>query len=434
MNPGKIFGTGKFQIDSSLRENFTRPIELQFTPRLAFAFKDRSFIGNLEQCNGCGGCRREAPTMCPTFLAIGEEVMSTRGRANVIRKILQWRENGNDPLESEELDAALSNCLSCKGCTPECPSNVNLALLKAELLYAAIRKHGLGLPERILSRPDLLGQIGCAFPRMANAALEFAPLRTLMEKTIGLSAKRSLPKYASKRFDRWFAKRAVAGVGAPGAAISNRGYKDVILWDDTFVRYNEPHIAIAAVKVLEALGVHVLLAHGRKCCGRPAFSQGNLDTAAAFGEHNIKLLSSLQNASPLLTAGSYEPEAARTSNTPILFLEPSCYSMFAEDYRELKIPDAESVAERSFLFEKFVNDILEREPERARFRECEEAVAIHAHCHAKSILDPAFMARLVEKLPGREATVLETGCCGMAGAFGMMEAERELSLHVGAPV
>ncbi len=135
MNPGKIFGTGNFRIDSSLR--------------------------NLEQCNGCGGCRKDAPTMCPTFLATGEEVMSTRGRANVIRKILQWRKNGNDPLESEELDAALSNCLSCKGCTPECPSNVNLALLKAELLYAAIRKHGLGLQERILSRPDLLGEIGC---------------------------------------------------------------------------------------------------------------------------------------------------------------------------------------------------------------------------------------------------------------------------------
>src|SRR5947207_3001843 len=428
MNPGKIFGTGKFQIDSSLRENFTRPIELQFTPRLAFAFKDRSFIGNLEQCNGCGGCRKEVPTMCPTFLATGEEVMSTRGRANVIRKILQWRENGNDPLESEELDAALSNCLSCKGCTPECPSNVNLALLKAELLYAAIRKHGLGLRERILSRPDLLGEIGCPFPRMANAALRFKPLRALMEKTIGLSAKRSLPTAACKRFDRCFQKHAlaavynrrnatVAGVDDPGAAIIDRGYKEVILWDDTFVRYNEPHIGIAAVKVLEALGVHVLLAHRRKCCGRPAFSQGNLDTAAKFAEHNINLLSSLQNASP-----------TRTSNPPILFLEPSCYSMFAEDYRELKIPGAESVAQRSFLFEKFVNDVLERDATKRRFQERDESVAIHAHCHAKSILDPAFMARLVEKLPGRKAKVLETGCCGMAGAFGMMEAKRELSL------
>jgi len=378
--------------------------------------------------------------MCPTFLATGEEVMSTRGRANVIRKILQWRENGNDPLESEELDAALSNCLSCKGCTPECPSNVNLALLKAELLYAAIRKHGLGLRERILSRPDLLGEIGCAFPRMANAALRFAPLRTLMEKTIGLSAKRSLPKYTSERFDRWFNSRSSRAKSRDPVEVTLKvphrdpstslrsarddGQVSVILWDDTFVRYNEPHIGIAAVKVLEALGLRVSLALGRKCCGRPAFSQGNLDTAAKFGERNINLLSSLQNASP-----------ARTSTTPIIFLEPSCYSMFAEDYRELKIPGAESVAERSFLFEKFVDDILEREPAKAlRFQKRDESVAIHAHCHAKSIVDPAFMARLAEKLPGRKAKLLETGCCGMAGAFGMMEAKRELSLQVAAPM
>jgi Fe-S oxidoreductase len=423
MNPGKIFGTGGFRIDSSLRENFMRPIELQFTPRLAFAFKDRSFIGNLEQCNGCGGCRKDAPTMCPTFLATGEEVMSTRGRANVIRKILQWRENGTDPLESEELDAALSNCLSCKGCTPECPSNVNLALLKAELLYAAIRKHGLGLRERVLSRPDLLGQIGCAFPQMANAALKFAPLRIFLEKTIGVSAKRSLPQYASERFDRWFSKRIAAGVGDPGAAANDRGYKDVILWDDTFVRYNEPHIGIAAVKVLQALGIHVSLARGRKCCGRPAFSQGNLDIAERFGQHNINLVSSIRNAGP-----------TRTCDTPILFLEPSCYSMFTEDYRELKLPGAEPIAKRSFLFEKFVDDVLEREGMKLPFQERDESVAIHAHCHAKSILDPAFMARLVEKLPGRKAKVLETGCCGMAGAFGMMEAKRELSLQVAAPM
>src|SRR5262249_42449732 len=163
--------------------NFARPIELPFTPRLAFAFKDRSFVGNLEQCNGCGGCRKDEPTMCPTFLATGEEVMSTRGRANVIRKILQWRGDKHNPLESEELDAALSNCLSCKGCTPECPSNVNLALLKAELLYAAIRKRGLSLRERILSRPDLLGEIGCAVPCLANAAFGSELVRGLIEKT-----------------------------------------------------------------------------------------------------------------------------------------------------------------------------------------------------------------------------------------------------------
>src|SRR6266403_4053835 len=207
-NPGKIFQVGRHKIDNHLRENFTRALELPFQPVLAFAFKDRSFIGNLEQCNGCGGCRKDAPTMCPTFLATGEEVMSTRGRANIIRAALQLRVNGHDPLKSAELDAALSNCLSCKGCTPECPSNVNLALLKAEMLYARWRRDGLPLRERFFSNVDLLGQIGSTAPWLANAILDFAPVRGLMEKTIGLSAKRSLPKYASDRFDRWFNARS----------------------------------------------------------------------------------------------------------------------------------------------------------------------------------------------------------------------------------
>src|SRR5438105_2184974 len=283
-NPGKIFADGQHKIDNHLRENFVRPLELPFQPRLAFAFKDRSFIGNLEQCNGCGGCRKDAPTMCPTFLATGDEVMSTRGRANIIRAALELRVNGHDPLKSEELDAALTNCLSCKGCTPECPSNVNLALLKAEMLYSRWCRNGLPLRERLLSNVDLLGKIGCAMPKLANRVLGSRVARVVMEKTIGLSARRSLPHYANQRFDKWFGEHAVAGVGDPGrvSAINDRGHNSahrvplqkrghVILWDDTFVRYHEPHIGVAAVKVLEALGFEVVLVKNRRCCGRPAF-------------------------------------------------------------------------------------------------------------------------------------------------------------------
>src|SRR5213596_95628 len=234
-NPGKIFADGRHKIDNHLRENFTRPLELPFEPVLAFAFKDGSFIGNLEQCNGCGGCLKQTGIMCPTFMATGEEVMSTRGRANIIRAALELRVNGHDPLKSEELHAALSNCLSCKGCTPECPSNVNLALLKAELMYARWRRDGLPLRERIFSNVDLLGRIGCALPQLANAIVDLKPLRAVMEKTLGLSAKRSLPHYTSERFDRWFARHCrtsvadatVARVGDPGraSAINDRGYR-----------------------------------------------------------------------------------------------------------------------------------------------------------------------------------------------------------------
>src|SRR5213596_220164 len=228
-NPGKIFEDGRHRIDNHLRENFTRPLELPFQPVLAFAFKDRSFIGNLEQCNGCGGCLKHSGIMCPTFMATGEEVMSTRGRANIIRAALELRVNGHDPLKSAELDAALSNCLSCKGCTPECPSNVNLALLKAEMMYARYQRDGLPLRERVFSNVDLLGRIGCAIPAVANRALDFKPLRALMETALGISARRSLPHYASERFDRWFAKHAAAGGADPGheSALTDRGYNGV---------------------------------------------------------------------------------------------------------------------------------------------------------------------------------------------------------------
>jgi FAD/FMN-containing dehydrogenase/Fe-S oxidoreductase len=414
-NPGKIFADGRHRIDNHLRENFTRPLELPFEPVLGFAFKDHSFVGNLEQCNGCGGCLKRTGIMCPTFMATHEEVMSTRGRANIVRAALELRVNGHDPLHSAELDAALSNCLSCKGCTPECPSNVNLALLKAELMHARYQRDGLPLRERLLSNVDLLGKIGCVMPSVTNRILNYRPVRVAMEKAIGISARRSLPYYAEQRFDKWFVKH-VPGSARRADRTPQRGFPTrgaVILWDDTFVRYHEPHIGIAAVTLLEALGFEVSLAKNRRCCGRPAFSQGNLDAAAKVGKHNVDLLSSLQY-----------------SSTPILFLEPSCWSMFVEDYCELKIESAEKIANRCFLFEKFVDDLLEQEPSALQFKRSETKIAIHPHCHAKSIMSPAFMRRLAERLPGRKAIALDTACCGMAGAFGALAEKYDLSVQV----
>ena len=418
---------------------------------LAFAFKDRSFVGNLEQCNGCGGCLKQTGIMCPTFIATHDEVMSTRGRANIIRAALELRADGHDPLKSDELDAALSNCLSCKGCTPECPSNVNLALLKAEMLHARWRRDGLPLRERIFSNVDLLGKLGCLTPSLTNRLLDSKAVRIAMEKTLGISAQRSLPHYANQRFDKWFARHCRASVsgasmvagglrppdGAQRAPLQKRGR--VILWDDTFVRYHEPHIGIAAVKVLGALGFEVTLVKNRRCCGRPAFSQGNLDAAAKLAKHNVSQLRkgawlprsfTLSTLNSVKERGSHAALRSQLSTAPILFLEPSCWSMFAEDYRELKIENADNIASRCFLFEKFVDDLLEQQPGAIRFNTRAANVAIHPHCHAKSILDPEFMASLAERLPGRKATVLDTACCGMAGAFGALAEKYDLSVQV----
>ncbi len=403
-NPGKIVPDGRYEIDSDLRLGPGRELELPFTPELGFVAKDGSFTRNLEQCNGCGGCRKETPSMCPTFIATGEEIMSTRGRANAIRAALELRGLGNaDSLRCAEMEAALSNCLSCKACMTECPSNVNMALLKAELLHARIRRDGLSLRERLFSSVDLLGRLGCFLPRLANLVLSSLFVRGLLAKTFGIAWQRPLPPYAGQRFDRWFAAH-------PQQPEAPRGR--VLLWDDTFVRYHEPHIGIAAVKVLEAAGFAVALPKGRKCCGRPAFSQGNLDEAKRLGQHNLALLNRDSN------------------NEPILFLEPSCFSMFTEDYRELKLEGAEQVANRCFLFEQFIEALLNSEPEALRFEPKAANVVIHAHCHTRALMNPGFMQRLAARLPERQVTLLDTGCCGMAGAFGMLETKYELSLKV----
>ena len=407
-NPGKIIHDGRYRIDEHLRQGPAHRIELPFVPVLQFAAKDRSFVGNLEQCNGCGGCRKDLPTMCPTFVATSDEIMSTRGRANTIRAVLENRgRRYQDPLNSTELEAALSNCLSCKACTTECPSNVNLSLLKAELLHARIKTNGLTLRERALSKVDFLGRMGCVMPRIANRALDSMIVRSLLKRFLGLAWQRPLPHYARFRFDKWFWKRQRTSVPTRGR---------VILWDDTFVRYNEPQIGVAAVRILEAAGFSVELAANRKCCGRPAFSQGNLDEVSLLGGHNLSLLRN------------------DADNAPILFLEPSCYSMFVEDYRELNLPDVEEVARRCYLFEDFIERLLAAEPDAIQFTSRNANVVIHAHCHAKALLNTSFMTRLVSRLPGRRVTMLETGCCGMAGAFGAISSKYELSLKVAEPL
>jgi FAD/FMN-containing dehydrogenase/Fe-S oxidoreductase len=407
-NPGKVVPDGRFKIDANLRLGVGHELKLPFTPVLAFAAKDGSFTRNLEQCNGCGGCRKETPTMCPTFIATGEEIMSTRGRANAIRAALDLRGiANNDPLSCAELDAALSNCLSCRACTTECPSNVNMPLLKAELSNARIRRDGLTWRERLLSSVDMLGRLGCVMPRLANAVLGSLFVRSLIYKTLGLAWQRPLPRYARQRFDRWFARRGRSQFATRGR---------VVLWDDTFVRYHEPHIGVAAVKVLEAAGFEVVLPVGRKCCGRPAFSQGNLDEVIRLGQHNLALLKQHVDAAP------------------ILFLEPSCYSMFAEDYGELNLDGAEQIAKRCFLFEQFIEELLSHDPKALKFKVKAGNMVIHAHCHTKALTNPAHLLSLAERLPERNVTLLDSGCCGMAGGFGMLESKYELSLRVAEPL
>ncbi|MBI1320497.1 MAG: FAD-binding protein [Candidatus Hydrogenedens sp.] len=411
MNPGKIFPNTDTAFDKHLRFGYGTKIadgDLPFDLRLGYVSKDHSFMGNLEQCNGCGGCKKAEPTMCPTFIATGEDIMATRGRANTIRAVVDGRLGNGNPLAAKELDEALKYCLSCKACKRECPSNVDMALLKAELQHARNQRFGTPLAARMLARVDTLGDLASYAPALANWGMGLDVVRGLMERMTGIAANRSLPRYAEQRFDTWFEAREQAGLARHG----DRG--EVYLWDDCFVRHNEPNIGHAAVRVLEAAGFEVSLVHGRACCGRPAFSTGQLDVAADMGRKNIALL--------------------KDSKQPIIFLEPSCYSMFAQDYLELGLQGAAELKGRVYLFEHFVQRLLEDRPDALRFSEVPRRTAIHAHCHAKALTETGAFAALARRIPNNDVTLLKTGCCGMAGSFGMMRDTQELSVKVAKPL
>jgi Fe-S oxidoreductase len=405
MNPGKVIDDGRFGIDRDLRLGPGSDIVLPFAPAFAWVGRDDGLVANLEQCNGCGGCRKESPTMCPTFVATGDEAQSTRGRANIIRAALEGRFAGPKAVAAAELVEVLGTCLACKACVTECPSNVDLARLKTELRWAHHREKGVPLSDRLIVSADRLGRLGSAMPWLANALIGSRAVRRLLAVAAGLDVEAPIPGFARQRFDRWFRRRSAAGDGRRGR---------VILWDDTWVRYHEPEVGRAAVAVLEAAGFEVGLVAGRVCCGRPAASRGVLDEVRRAAVHNIGLL--------------------RGSAEPVVFLEPSCWSMFVDEYRQLGIAGADEVAARAVLFEDFVADLLDRNPDALPVSRPVGEVAVHGHCHAKALADARRVIGLLGRLPGASPRWLDTGCCGMAGAFGVLAEHRDLSLKVAEPL
>jgi FAD/FMN-containing dehydrogenase/Fe-S oxidoreductase len=405
MNPGKIIDEGRYRIDGDLRLGEGSVINLPFESAFAWVGRDDGFVANLEQCNGCGGCRKAAPTMCPTYAVTNDESLSTRGRANTIRAALEGRFEGPSPLVAAELSEVLSSCLSCKACVTECPSNVDIAHLKAELVHARHRERGPRLIDRMISAADMLGRLGTLVPGLANAMLGWRPVRLLAEHALGLDAGAPVPPFARQRFDRWFRRRQSPVSGGRGR---------VILWDDTWVRYHEPSVGHAAVAVLEAAGLEVSLVADRVCCGRPAASRGMLDDLRRSAEHNLALL--------------------RGTREPIVFLEPSCWSVFVDEYRQLGIKGADEVANRCVLFEDVVENCMKDGSLVAAMVGPVGEVVVHGHCHAKALSNEKAALSVLEGLPGASPRSLDTGCCGMAGAFGMLTDHRELAHQVAGPL
>jgi FAD/FMN-containing dehydrogenase/Fe-S oxidoreductase len=366
---------------------------------------DQGFHRAVEMCNGAGACRKiESGTMCPSYMVTREEEHSTRGRANLLRAALSGALPAEE-LTSQRMYEAMDLCIECKACKSECPSSVDMAKIKFEFLAHYYEKHGVPLRARLMADIARFSRwnSGLVAP-LVNGVLGNSLVRTLMEKTLGISRHRQLPRFAREPFTTWFKKR-----GKKSSA-----QKKVVLFNDTFNTYNYPHISIAVTELLEAAGYEVVLP-GHWCCGRPMISKGLVDKARAAARDCVEKLT------PYAEQG-----------IPIVGIEPSCLLTLRDELLVL-LPDeprAQTIAENSFLFEEFMAQLIEQGALKLDFRAATGKILLHGHCQQKALAGTESSKQTLS-VAGYSVEEVDSGCCGMAGSFGYEAEHYEISQAMG---
>ena len=401
MNPGVIVDPHPLDSHLKLGANY-RPREIA----IHFNFSaEGGLAGAALKCVGIGKCRKtEAGTMCPSYMATREEIHSTRGRARILFEALT-----TDLLPDGFGDAALKDaldvCLSCKGCKAECPSSVDMAAYRAEFFANYYRSHRRPLSSAFFGRLNEVARLASYAPSLANA-LSHAPfIRDFAKRVLAIHPDRELPQFARQTFRSWFERRT-----APMASM-----REVVLFPDTFNNFFEPHVAIAAVEVLERAGFRVIIPRHHLCCGRPLYDQGMLDRAKAL------LVDVMDVLDPFVAVG-----------IPIVGLEASCILTFRDELPSLFPDDARAaaLASNSFMLDEF----LVREAPDFAPPELRRKTIVQGHCHQKAIAGMNTEIALLSRAAGTELEVLDAGCCGMAGAFGYDRDHFEISKQIGARV
>lgn len=284
-------------------------------------------------------------------------------------------------------------CLSCKACKTECPTGVDMARLKAEYLARRILTDGASRRARLIAElPDRLA-LASLFPRLSNLLAGSTPFRTMIERRFGIDRRIPPPRLATTTFRAWYRRHQ----RRHGNATESRGV--VIYFVDTWTNYFTPQVGIAAVTLLESAGFRVDCPR-TVCCGRPAISQGLLTEARQLAEINVERLS-------------------RAVGVPIVGSEPSCILTLVDEYPQLvRTEGARRVASQTFTIESFLRRVLEERPEALRFGRREIPLLYHAHCHQKALVGSADAVAVLEAAFGGGASEINSGCCGMAGAFG----------------
>ena len=404
MNPGKIIET------PGIRENLRigPGVEvLDVSTYLDFS-EDGGFAGHVEMCNSQGACRKLDGGMCPSFMATREEEHSTRARATMLRMVISGKLPAEE-LTGKRLYETMDLCVECKACKAECPSNVDMAKLKSEVLSKYYEKHGVPLRARLFGEVARLSRIGQAVAPVTNFMGSLPPTRLITERVLGISRKRPLPRFARRRFSSLFARRAPSVKGTRG---------DVLYFHDTFTEYMHPEVGHAAVRVLEALGYNVTVESQRGCCGRPLISKGQLAKAKDWARANVDVLA---------------PYAER--GTLIVGTEPSCLLTLRDEYPELLRDDAsKSVASQALMLDELIAQLAKDEPEavQAAFAEGGKAsVQVHGHCHQKAIVGAGPTLEAL-RVAGYDPELIDSACCGMAGTFGFEKEHYDISHAMGA--
>ncbi len=360
-------------------------------------------------CSGVGQCRqRLVGTMCPSYMATNDEKHTTRARANALRVALSNRTLLTG-LDDACLSEAMDLCLSCKACKTECPTGVDMARLKMEYLSQRILRNGASPRDRLIADTPHLAKLGSRFPRLANWLSQSSFARRLGESRFGFDQRIAPPQLTHQTFRSWFKK-----YNKQRQPSNHSEQKRVVYFVDTWTNYFAPQIGQAAVRLLERAGYQVLCPE-MMCCGRPAMSRGLLAEAKELAENNILRLVRYARA-----------------GVPIVGTEPSCILALTDEYPQL-VPTiaAKRVAKSAMMIETFLGRLLQSNPHALGEVSVDHAVLYHAHCHQKALIGADDAIGLLQQFFGDKASLINSGCCGMAGAFGHEVEHYEVAKAVG---
>jgi len=370
----------------------------------------------VEMCNNNGHCRKfDAGTMCPSFRVTRDEQHVTRGRANTLRLALSGQIDGG--FTSDAVRDALDLCVGCKGCRRDCPTGVDMAKMKLEFTAHRAAELGISLKDRLIARLPDIAPLASRLPWLFNLRDRLPGARALSERWLGLSAKRSLPRF----------RRDTFGAVAPGLGLATRaqvlaaaqdGGLGVVLFVDTFNGHFETENATDAVRVLQAAGyaVHVATqADGRApCCGRTLLAAGLADEAKARAGALV------QTFQPFVDAGLF-----------IVGLEPSCLLSLRDELLVMGLGDAaQRLAAKALLFEEFLAQEQRAGRLKLPLRAATQPMLVHGHCHQKAFGAMPPVLEVLRLIPGAEVGTIDSACCGMAGAFGYEAAHHDVSMQM----